>query len=58
MEACSPSGPAKLPAHAGVILMFKLNENSMVEATRTRGGDPHANAILLIGYKSYPHTRG
>ena len=54
----TPLSKAKLPAHAGVILIFYICDGETTEATRTRGGDPIMILLMTTEKKSYPHTRG
>ena len=47
-----------LPAHAGVILPISEQQLSLLNVTRTRGGDPCFSWVLVDWFICYPHTRG
>ena len=47
-----------VPAHAGVILVVKVDHAAALGGSRTRGGDPVFTAFQVDSPKWFPHTRG
>ena len=46
------------PAHAGVILRYKIHRLLLRSVPRTRGGDPTSMVVTMLGVSCSPHTRG
>ena len=58
MDAIEENLEILFPAHAGVILKFRLAAQYQLAFPRTRGGDPSILWLDLFFANFSPHTRG